>query len=134
MTDKILGLIGLMRKASALVPGEDAAAEAVLAGKARLLLLPADSPAKKRERAERYTDGRSCRIVPLPYREAELSEAVGTGGCTMAAVTEMGFADALMKALEESDRDTYGLLAKEVHEKLDKLRQRKASKPGKGKK
>jgi len=134
VTDRILGMLGLMRKASALVPGEDSTSETVLAGKARLLLLPADAPEKKRQRAARYTEGRSCLIVSLPCREAELSEAVGTGGCSMAAVTDLGFADALMKALKELDPETYGPSAQEVHDKLMKLRQRKASKPGKGKK
>ena len=34
MTEKILGLLGLMRRASAIAPGEDSAQDAVKAGKA----------------------------------------------------------------------------------------------------
>ena len=128
--DRILSLLGLMRKAGALVPGEDASSEAVLAGKARLLLLPCDAGEKKRGRAERYTDGRSCLLVELPYSESELSEAVGTGGCTMAAVTEIGFADSLMKKLAESDPDEYGQLSAEISGKYAKITRRKTEKPG----
>ena len=130
MTDRILGLLGLMRKASAICPGEDAASEAVLAGKARLLLLPADAPPRKIERADRYLEGRSCLKVMLPYPESCLSEAVGTGGCTMAAVTDMGFADALMQLLTGQDPLRYGNAAKKLHCRLDKQKRRKTEKPG----
>ena len=43
MTDKALKLLGLMRPAGAIEIGADRAAEAARAGKARVLLLAADS-------------------------------------------------------------------------------------------
>lgn len=130
MTDKVLGILGLMRKAGAVVLGEDDSSAAVLAGKGRLLILPSDAGEKKKERASRYVDGRSCELVSLPYSEKELSEAVGVGGCTMAAVTDIGFADSLMKQLAASDPDRYGQSADAVHEKLLRITRRKTEKPG----
>ena len=133
MTDRVLGLLGLMRKASALSPGEDSASDAVLSGKAKLLLLPSDAGDKKKERAEWYTDGRSCLIVKLPYTESQLSESVGTGGCTMAAVTDMGFADSLMQILSEQDPELFSEQAEQIHAKFEKQKKRKIEKPGKPK-
>lgn len=130
MKEKILGLLGIMRRASSLSPGEDRASEAVLDGKARLLLLPEDVSEKKRERAERYVEGRSCLVLELPVSGAELSGAVGTGGCTMASVNDLGFADALMKLLAASDNDRYRAAADEITAKLEKQKKRKISKPG----
>lgn len=130
MEDNILGMLGLMKKASAVAVGEDKTAEAVLSGKARLLLLPADAGEKKAERAERYTDGRSCEIVRLPFVEKELSSAFGTESCTMAAITDLGFADSFIKRLAERNHDAYGLIAETIHAKLLKINRRKAEKPG----
>ena len=130
MNDRISGLLGLMRKASAICPGEDKASEAVFAGKARLLLLPSDAAPGKRERAERYTDGRSCMMVNLPCTQEELAAALGIGGCTMAAVTDLGFASALMKLLKAEDPKRYGAAAEETEKRLEKLRRRKSEKPG----
>ncbi|MDO5444741.1 MAG: hypothetical protein Q4F31_03875 [Eubacteriales bacterium] len=130
MSDKILGILGLMRKAGAIALGEDDASAAVLAGKARLLVLPSDAGDKKRERALRYLDGRSCELIQLPYSGKELSEAVGIGNCSMAAVTDIGFADSLMKQLAITDPDRYGQSADTIHEKLSRISRRKTEKPG----
>lgn len=130
MFDNILGMLGLMKKASAVAVGEDKTAEAVLSGKARLLLLPADAGEKKTERAERYIDGRSCEIVRLPFYENELSAALGTGSCTMTAITDLGFADSFMRRLAERNQDVYGQVAEIIHAKLLKMNRRKTEKPG----
>lgn len=130
MTDKTLGLLGLMRRASAIVPGEDDASEAVISGKARILLIPRGVSAKKRERAERYLEGRSCELVELPFTEDELSKAVGTGGCSMAAVTDLGFAVSLCRQLAEADSGKYGEPYARLLSRSEKQRRRKTEKPG----
>ena len=48
MREKALKLLGLMRRANAIQPGEDRAGEAVQAGKARLLLLASDAAVSRR--------------------------------------------------------------------------------------
>lgn len=130
MSDHILGILGLMRKAGSIALGEDEASGAVLAGKARLLLLPEDAGEKKRERAMRYLDGRSCELVFLPYSGKEFSEAVGVGSCSMAAVTDIGFAASLMKQLSGYDPERYGRSAEAIQEKLSRITRRKTEKPG----
>lgn len=129
MRNKIKNLLGLMRRASALSLGEDDVSGAIARGKARLLLLSSDIPEKQRTRAEHYLEGRSAVEVILPFDSAETGQAVGLNSCRMMAVTDIGFADALMKLLGEYDRDAYGAAESEIAAKIDKIRRRKTEKP-----
>ena len=130
MADKILGMLGIMRKANAIAPGEENAASAVQAGKARLLVIPNDVSEKKLDRAAKYLDGHSCAMVILPYNENEISEAVGLGGCSMAAITDIGFAVSFAKKLSENNSG-YNQVYSELALKEEKIRERKMRKPGK---
>ena len=56
MREKALKLLGLMRRANAIQPGEDRAGEAVQAGKAKLLLLASDAADNARRRAPARRD------------------------------------------------------------------------------
>ena len=130
MYESITGLLGLMRRASALILGEDGCVEAVSAGKARLLLLPSDASDKKTERAYKYTNGRSCQVIRLPFDEKIFSAAIGKSSCTMAAITDIGFADALLKQLQKKFPDVYDESAFLVNSKFEKIKKRKYLKPG----
>ncbi len=124
MTDKAMGLLGLMRRAGALEPGESKAGDAVKGGKAKLLLLAADASDNARDRAESFTRGRSTLTVTLPFVKEELSEGLGIGGCAMAAVTDMGFANALMKQLAEAEPEQYAEAAEETERRYQRARGR----------
>ena len=63
--------------------------------------------------------------LPLPFTKAELAESLGTGECAMAAVTDLGFANALIKRLQELDGETYGAAAAEVARRFDKAERRR---------
>ena len=130
MRERILGLIGMMRKASALALGEENTEEAIAKGKAKLLLLPKDTGEKARMRAERCMEGRNVCPIELPFTREELASAVGIGGCSMAAVTDLGFANALMKLLTEEDPEKYRPAAEEVRKRFEKVQRRKIEKPG----
>lgn len=125
MTDKCKGLLGLMRRANALAVGEDSTGDAVRAGKAKLLLIAADASDNARKRAMGYLTGRNAIPVELPYTKEEISAAVGTGGCSMAAVTDMGFANALMELLAQAQPDKYSAIAEETAKRCDKAKRRK---------
>ena len=112
MTDKPLKLLGLMRRAGAVEIGADRSTEAARAGKARVLLLASD--------------------LELPFSREELSEALGVGDCTMAAVTEIGFAEALVKQLADEDAEHYAAAAEELKRKHEKMQRRKSEKGSKG--
>lgn len=128
MREKALKLLGLMRRANAIQIGEDKTGAAVKAGKAKLLLLAADASDNARRRSELFITGRNVQLVPLPFRKAELSQYLGVSGCSMAAVTDLGFANAFAKLLLGIEPETYGEMAQQVERRFDKAERRKKSK------
>ncbi len=123
--DKILNMLGLMRRANAIQIGETNTGSAVRAGKGKLLVLAADASDNAKSRAQGFARGRNVTTVSLPYTKEEISAAVGLNGCSMAAVTDLGFANALMKALSEADPEIYSQTAGEVEERFQKAQRRK---------
>ena len=107
MEDKALGLLGLMRRAGAVQIGEDKALDAIQTGKVKLLLLSADVSDRARRRAEAMTNGRRFQLVETHYLREALGLALGVGSCAMAAVTDLGFANALMKELAVQQPERY---------------------------
>jgi len=125
MREKALNMLGLMRRANAIQIGEDKTGAAVKAGKVKLLLLAADASDNARRRAEAFITGRNVQLVPLPFDKAELSERLGVNGCSMAAVTDLGFANAFVKLLLGLDSDSYCEIAQQVEKRFDKAERRK---------
>lgn len=125
MSEKILNLIGMMRKAGDLETGETNTGASVRAGKAKLLLLARDASDNARGRAEGFIRGHSTLTVELPFTKEEISSHVGVSGCSMAAVTDLGFANALMKALDAEYPNSYSETAAEVTRRLEKADRRK---------
>ena len=128
--DKTLGMLGLMRKAGAIEIGTDRAEEAIGKGRARLVLIPSDASERARRNAELLLRGKSAVEIELPYMSAEMADAVGTGRFSMAVVTDLGFADAFLKKLAESDPGKYGSISEEIARRTERARRRKTEKPG----
>lgn len=131
MREKILGLLGLMRRASAISPGEDQSAEVVRAGKGKLLLLSSDISDNALRKAENLAAGRSVDLVPLPFDRTELGDSLGLGACSMAAVTDLGFADAFAKLLAAQWPEEFAELAERVRLRKEKAARRKLQKGSK---
>lgn len=125
MADKALNLLGLMRRANAIQIGETNTGSAAREGKAKLLLLAADASDNARRRAEGFTYGRNVLTVTLPYVKEQISDSVGLPGCSMAAITDIGFANALMKILAAADPEKYGADAAEIEQRCKKAEKRK---------
>ena len=128
MRETTLKFLGLMRRASALQAGENNAGEAVRGGKAKLLLLASDASDNARRRAESFVGGRSCLLLPLSFTKEELGAALGMGDCSMAAVTDLGFANALIKRLDALEPGAYAEAAEEVARRFSKAERRKGEK------
>jgi ribosomal protein L7Ae-like RNA K-turn-binding protein len=128
MEDKALGLLGLMRRARAVEPGTDNACDAVRDGKAKLLILSADINDNARRKAENVSNGRRVLLQPIHYTRAELASAFGMADCSMAAVTDIGFANALAKILAAKDAERYGALSAELEKRNEKAVRRKKEK------
>lgn len=125
MREKTLNLLGLMRKANAIAVGEMNTGGAVRAGKAKLLLLAADASDNARSRARGFTHGRDIVTVTLPFTKDEIAAHVGVSGCAMAAITDIGFANAFMKSLAAAVPDGYDESAAEIQRRFEKADRRK---------
>ena len=125
MREKTLNLLGLMRKANTIAVGETNTGGAVRAGKAKLLLLAADASDNARSRARGFTHGRDVVTVTLPFTKDEIAAHVGVSGCAMAAITDIGFANAFMKSLAAAVPDGYDESAAEIQRRFEKADRRK---------
>ncbi len=125
MREKTLNLLGLMRKANAIAVGETNTGGAVRAGKAKLLLLAADASDNAQSRVRGFTHGRDIVTVTLPFTKDEIAAHVGVSGCAMAAITDIGFANAFMKSLAAAVPDGYDESAAEIQRRFEKADRRK---------
>lgn len=125
MREKTLNLLGLMRKANAIAVGETNTGGAVRAGKAKLLLLAADAADNARSRARGFTHGRDIVTVTLPFTKDEIAAHVGVSGCAMAAITDIGFANAFMKSLAAAVPEGYDESTAEIQRRFEKADRRK---------
>ena len=128
MADKALGLLGLMRRARAVEAGTDNACDAVHAGKAKLLILSDDIADNARRKAENAANGRRVLLLRVHYTRAELAAALGLGDCSMAAVTDLGFASAFVQALAADQPERYGEAAQELQRRNAKAVRRRKEK------
>ena len=64
------------------------------------------------------------------FSEEELAAALGTGRCSMAAVTDLGFARALMQQLAEEFPGRFDEELETVTFRYEKAKRRKKEKPG----
>ena len=122
MREKLLSLLGLMRRANALAVGEVNTGSTARAGKAKLLLLASDASENARRRAEGFAAGRKLSLTVLPFTKEEFSSAVGLNGGSMAAITDLGFANALLKALAAEEPARYAALASETEARYERER------------
>ena len=125
MREKTLNLLGLMRKANAIAVGETNTGGAVRAGKAKLLLLAAAASDNARSRARGFTHGRDIVTVTLPFTKDEIAAHVGVSGCAMAAITDIGFANAFMKSLAAAVPEGYDESTAEIQRRFEKADRRK---------
>ena len=101
MSERLLNMLGLMRKAGAIDIGETNTGGACRGGKAKLLLLASDASPNAQSRAAGFTRGRNVCTATLPFTKEEISAHVGVNGCSMAAITDIGFANAFAAALSQ---------------------------------
>ena len=126
MSEKLLNLLGLMRKAGAIEIGETNTGTACREGKGKVLILASDASENARHRAESFVNGRRTLLIELPFTKEEISEKLGVGGCSMAALTDLGFANAFVKGLAELMPEQYGTAAENTEKRQDKaVRRRK---------
>ncbi len=131
MREKMLGLLGLMRRANAIALGGDSTAESIRAGKAKLVLFSSDVSDNARRKVENMATGRNVELIRLPFDREELGSAVGLAACSAAAVTDLGFARAFADLLAAELPEQYEALADRVRSRSEKAERRKTQKGSK---
>lgn len=112
--DKAANYLGIMRKANAIVIGENDAGAAVKSGRTYVLCLAADASGNARKRAETFVYSRSIPLLCLPYEKAELQQAFSKPGCSMFAITDLGLASAFVGALAMQDPAQYAAVSEAI--------------------
>ena len=123
--DNILHMVGLALKAGRLEVGEEPVGAACRARDCRLILVARDAADNSFRRVKHFADAGQCLWVSVPYTKEELGEAVGRTACAMAAVTDIGFAEAIGQKLAEKKKKKYSLTAEKLHVKAERAAQRR---------
>lgn len=123
--DNILHMIGLALRAGRLEVGEEPVGAACRARDCRLILVARDAADNSFRRVRHFADAGQCLWVSVPYTKEELGEAVGRTACAMAAVTDIGFAEAIGQKLAAVDPEKYSLTAEKLHVKAERAAQRR---------
>lgn len=91
-TDRLLGLLGLARRAGKLEIGEALTAETVAAGKARAIFLAGDTGEATRRKVLRH--GERVPVFTVPHDKETLGASLGFPGCAVCCLTDVGMARA----------------------------------------
>jgi ribosomal protein L7Ae-like RNA K-turn-binding protein len=128
MTEKMLGLLGLMRRAGAVAIGEDQCADAIRAGKGKLLILAEDASEHARRKMESLSSGRNIETAALDASRETLGAALGLGSCAVAVITDLGFAEAFARLLSAQWPERFADMAQRVQSRKEKAQRRKTEK------
>ena len=93
MTEHILSMIGLAKKAGQVEIGEEPVGIACRSGKARLLLVARDAGDHTFRRARSFVSGSKCPYVCVPFTKDELGDGLGCNACALCAVLDPAFAN-----------------------------------------
>ena len=103
--DKLLGAIGLCRKAGRLVMGTDPVAEEVAKGRVSLVLTASDFAPRSRKNAEQVCATHGVRLADLPYNMEQLGALMGKIYGVF-AVCDPGFARMIIAQLGKTTDET----------------------------
>lgn len=123
--DNISAFLGLVFRAGRLVPGEEPAAGACLNHKVQLVLAASDASENTLRRARRACESGNALFLSLPLTKEEMGSGLGWASCAVAAVTDLGFAAALLDKLAAADAPAYGALRDTIREKEQRARRRR---------
>ena len=100
-------MIGLAKKAGRVEIGEEPVGSAARSKHARVILVASDAAVGSVRRAYAFAQTGACLCLTIPADKDALGRALGRSSCAMAAVTDVGFADAIVKKLAVMDPEHY---------------------------
>ena len=125
MTEHLLSTLGLALRAGAVAVGEEPVGAAARAKKARVIFTARDAAASSVRRAYSFGRAGSCLCLPFPAGKETFGRALGRTSVAMCAVTDIGFAQSLMKKLAAVEPEIYGAAAEALDLKAKRARERK---------
>ena len=125
MTEHILSMLGLALKAGRVEVGEEPVGAAARAKKARVIFVVQDAAPSSVRRAQSFARTGSTLCVTLPADKDALGRSLGRSSVAMCAVTDIGFAESLVKKLAALDSETYQDAADTLSVKARRARERK---------
>ena len=125
MTEHILSMLGLALMAGRVEVGEDPVGAAARAKKARVIFVAQDAAPSSVRRAQSFARTGSTLCVTLPAGKDTLGRSLGRTSVAMCAVTDIGFAESLVKKLAALDSETYQDAADTLAVKAKRARERK---------
>ena len=129
MDSALAGPLGLARRAGKAQLGEEAALDAALAHKARVILTAADLSPNALKRLERAAETGNALVLPTALTKAELGPAVGWANCGVVAVTDIGLAAAAVEKLAQTDpQPLYQQALERLKPKAEKTARRRREK------
>ena len=123
--ERVLSMLGLAKKAGRVEIGEEPVGAAARAKKARIILLASDAAPASRRRAASFAQTGGCLLTAIPADKEQLGRALGRTAVAMAAVTEIGFADAIVKRLAALDEERYQPLSDQLSVKAKRALERR---------
>lgn len=125
MTEHLLSTLGLALKAGAVAVGEEPVGAAARGKKARVIFTAQDAAASSVRRAYSFAQAGSCLCLPFPAGKDVFGRALGRTSVAMCAVTDIGFAQSLVKKLAAAEPETYQAAADALDIKARRARERK---------
>ena len=126
MTEQVLSLLGLAKKAGRVEVGEEPVGAAARAKKARVILVAQDAGPSSQRRAFSFAQTGACLCLTLPADKDALGRSLGRSSVAMCAVTDIGFAGAIAKKLAAMDGGKYGAAAAQLDVKAQRAMERRA--------
>ena len=126
MTEHILSMIGLAKKAGQVAIGEEPVGSAARAKRARVIFVAQDAAPSSVRRAQSFARTGSTLCVTLPAGKDRLGRSLGRTSVAMCAVTDIGFAGAIAKKLAAMDGGKYGAAAAQLDVKAQRAMERRA--------
>lgn len=101
--DRVIGLLGLSRKAGKTASGDFLVTEALQAHKAHVILLSADASENTRKRFHDKGAFYHVDVFDLPYTKAQLGHAMGQEDRSVACVLDEGLAGLIRSAIAKAN-------------------------------
>ena len=126
MIGQMLSMLGLAKKAGRVEIGEEPVGAAARAKKARVILVAQDAGPSSQRRAFSFAETGACLCLTVPADKDALGRSLGRTSVAMCAVTEIGFAGAVVKKLAAMDPERYGAAAAQLDGKAQRAMERRA--------